>query len=203
MKIALLGATGNAGRRILNELVSRGHAVTAVSRHPGHTPAKPGVTPVRGDVRDRTAMRELLSGHDAVVHAVLFLESDPESLIAGVRSAGVKRLLVVGGAGSLITEDGNQVMDKGWLSDELMPEVRAGGRLLHALREVPDLEWTFLSPPFEFVPGERSGTYRTGQDELLEDENGRSRITFEDYAVALVDELERPAHVRTRFTVAY
>ena len=203
MNIALLGATGNAGRRILNELVSRGHAVTAISRHPEHTPAATGVTPVRGDVRDRTAMRELLSGHDAVVHAVLFLESDPQSLIAGVRSAGVKRLLVVGGAGSLITEDGSQVMDKGWLSDELMPEVRAGGRLLQALREVADLEWTFLSPPFEFVPGERSGTYRTGQDELLADENGRSRITFEDYAVALVDELEHPAHVRTRFTVAY
>jgi hypothetical protein len=203
MNIALLGATGNAGRRILKELVSRGHTVTAIARRPEHTLAGAGITSVRGDVRDQTAMQELLTGHDAVVHSVLFLESDPQSLIAGVRGAGVKRLLVVGGAGSLITEDGNKVMDKGWLSDELMPEVRAGGRLLQALREVADLEWTFLSPPFEFVPGERSGRYRIGGDQLLRDENGRSWISFEDYAVALVDELERPAHVRARFTVAY
>jgi len=198
-RIALIGASGNVGTRILNELVSRNHQVTAIVRDPSKVPAQAGVTAVRGDVSDPAA---LLKGHDAVVSSVRFLDSDPARLVDAVRAAGVKRYLVVGGAGSLFVAPGKRLIDQPDFPEAYKAEATAGAAFLDALRGVADLDWTFISPSAMFVPGERTGKFRLAKDELLVSEKG-STISYEDYAVALVDEIEQPAHVRQRFTVGY
>jgi uncharacterized protein len=202
MKVALIGATGNAGSRILAELTRRGHTVTAIVRNPARLPALPGVTSKMGDVSDQNGLAELLRGHEAVISAVMFVDSDPHKLIAAVRASGVKRYLVVGGAGSLEVAPGLKVIDTPNFPAEYKAEAAAGDAFLDTLRTVTDLDWTFLSPSAVFVPGERTGKFRIGQDQLLTNERGSS-ISFEDYAIALVDELEKPAHPRQRFTVGY
>jgi putative NADH-flavin reductase len=203
MKIALVGATGNAGSRILAEFVRRGHAVTAVSRSPEKTPALPGVTPAKGDADHPEALAGVLAGHDAVVSAVHFSASDPDKLIAAVRASGVKRYLVVGGAGSLEVAPGVKLFDTPQFPALYLGEAKAGGRFLDILRaSAGDLEWSFLSPSAMFVPGERTGRFRLGGDQLLTTEDGSS-ISFEDFAIALVDEIEAPKHVGRRFTVGY
>lgn len=202
MNIALVGATGNAGSRILAELVRRGHSVTAIVRNPEKVPAQPGVTALKGDADDQAGLAALLKGHDAVISSVMFIASDPQKLIGAVRASGVKRYLVVGGAGSLEVAPGLKVVDTPDFPPQYKAEATAGGVFLDALRPVTDLDWTFLSPSAMFVPGERTGTFRLGTDQLLVGEAGSS-ISFEDYAIALVDELEKPAHIRGRFTVGY
>ncbi|MFT3813951.1 MAG: NAD(P)-dependent oxidoreductase [Acidovorax sp.] len=201
-KIALIGASGNAGSRILKELSDRGHQVTGIARDPARIAALPGVTAVRGDVFDAEGLAALLRGHDAVVSAVHFTASDPRSLIAAVRASGVKRYLVVGGAGSLEVAPGQRLVDQPDFPAAYKPEAVKGGEFLDLLKTVNDLDWTFLSPSALFAPGERTGQFRLGKDMLLSNEKG-SRISFEDYAIALVDEIEKPAHVRQRFTVGY
>lgn len=201
-KIALVGASGNAGSRILKELSDRGHTVTAIARHPEKIAALPGVTAVQGDSADRDAFVALLRGHDAVVTSIHFTASDPQGLIDSVRAAGVKRYLVVGGAGSLEVSPGRRLVDQPEFPAAYKAEATKGGVFLELLRTVNDLDWTFLSPSALFVPGVRTGTFRLGGDALLTGEKGSS-ISFEDYAVALVDEIETPAHVRQRFTVGY
>ena len=201
-RIALIGASGNVGTRILNELVSRNHQVTAIVRDPSKVPAQAGVTAVRGDVSDPAGLAALLKGHDAVVSSVRFLDSDPARLVDAVRAAGVKRYLVVGGAGSLFVAPGKRLIDQPDFPEAYKAEATAGAAFLDALRGVADLDWTFISPSAMFVPGERTGKFRLAKDELLVSEKG-STISYEDYAVALVDEIERPAHVRQRFTVGY
>lgn len=200
--IALIGASGSAGSRILKELTDRGHSVTAIARNPDRIAALPGVTAVKGDAMDKDALAPLLSGHDAVVSAVNFVSSDPKTLIEAVRASGVKRYLVVGGAGSLEVAPGQRVIDLPDFPDAYRPEASAGGVFLAQLQQETELDWTFLSPSAEFVPGERTGQFRLGKDTLLSNDEG-SRISFEDYAVAMVDEIERPAHTRQRFTVGY
>lgn len=200
--VALVGASGHAGSRILKELSDRGHQITAIARHPDRIAALPGVTAVQGDANDRAALAALLKGHDAVISAVHFTASDAATLVGAVRDAGVSRYLVVGGAGSLEVAPGEKVIDQPDFPEAYKPEASAGGVFLDYLRGVDDLEWTFLSPSAEFVPGERTGRFRLGKDELLTHAEGSS-ISFEDYAIALVDELEQPAHVRQRFTVGY
>ncbi|MBS62064.1 NAD(P)-dependent oxidoreductase [Salinisphaera sp.] len=200
--VALVGASGNAGSRILKELSDRGHQITAIARHPDRIAALPDVTAVQGDANDRAALAALLKGHDAVISAVHFTASDAATLVGAVRDAGVSRYLVVGGAGSLEVAPGEKVIDQPDFPEAYKPEASAGGVFLDYLRGVDDLEWTFLSPSAEFVPGERTGRFRLGKDELLTHAEGSS-ISFEDYAIALVDELEQPAHVRQRFTVGY
>lgn len=200
-KVALIGASGNAGSRILKELSDRGHQVTAIARNPEKIAALPGVTPVTGDANDRAALSALLRGHDAVISSVHFLVSDADTLIGAVRDAGVKRYLVVGGAGSLLA-GGKPLVESPDFPEIYRAEATAGGAFLEKLRAVSDLDWTFLSPSALFVPGERTGTFRLGKDELLIGETGSS-ISFEDYAIALVDELEQPAHIGARFTVGY
>jgi len=202
MNIALVGATGNAGSRILAELTRRGHIVTAIARNPDRVAAQGGVTARKGDANEPDALATLLRGHDAVVSAVMFVDSDPDTLIGAVRTSGVTRYLVVGGAGSLEAAPGLKVVDTPDFALQYKAEATAGGVFLDALRTVQDLDWTFLSPSALFVPGERTGTFRLGTDQLLVNEQGSS-ISFEDYAVALVDELETPAHIRRRFTVGY
>ncbi|WP_375243991.1 NAD(P)-dependent oxidoreductase [Sphingomonas parapaucimobilis] len=202
MKIALIGASGNAGSRILKELSDRGHAVTAIARNVDRIATLPGVTPVSGDVNAPDALAEVLRGHDAVVLSLPFAPNDPATLIEPVRVSGVKRYLVVGGAGSLEVTPGQRLIDQPGFPEEYKTEARAGAIFLDRLREVEDLEWTFLSPSAMFVPGERTGRFRLGTDTLLSNEQGSS-ISFEDYAMALVDEIEQPHHIRRRFTVGY
>ena len=202
MNIALIGATGNAGSRILAELSRRGHRVTAIARHPDKVPALPGVTPAKADAGDVAALAAAIKGHDAVISAVHFTASDPHKLIAAVREAGVPRYLVVGGAGSLEVAPGVKLIDTPEFPAIYKAEAAAGGVFLDLLRAQPELDWTFLSPSAMFVPGARTGKFRLGGDQLLSNGQGSS-ISFEDYAIAMVDEIEKPAHARRRFTVGY
>lgn len=200
--VALIGASGNAGARILKELSDRGHRVTAIARTPDKIAKLPNVTAVAGDVGDKAAVSSLLRGHDAVISSVRFLGSDPALLVGAVRDAGVKRYLVVGGAGSLEVAPGQRLVDQPSFPAAYKAEASKGADFLDLLRKVDDLDWTFLSPSALFTAGQRTGKFRLGEDTLLTTDSGSS-ISFEDYAIALVDELERPAHRRQRFTVGY
>ncbi|MBK5265060.1 MAG: NAD(P)-dependent oxidoreductase [Alphaproteobacteria bacterium] len=204
MKVALIGATGNAGSRILEELVRRGHSITAITRNPERMKDLPCVVAKQGDANNVADLAPLLTGHDAVVSSLHFMASDPHKLIAAVKQAGVKRYLVVGGAGGLEVEPGVRVIDtEHGVPEPYRPESRAGIAFLDELQATQDLDWTFLSPSEQFVAGERTGVFRLGSDALLRDESGRSWISYEDYAVALVDELQTPSHSGRRFTVGY
>ncbi|PZO65996.1 MAG: 3-beta hydroxysteroid dehydrogenase [Paracoccus denitrificans] len=200
-KAALIGASGNAGSRILKELSARGHDVTAIARSPEKIAQLPGVTAVAGDVSDETALVDLLKGHDVVISAVHFTASDPDKLIGAVKASGVPRYLVVGGAASLLVE-GKPLIDSPTFPDAYKPEAKGGIVFLDKLRATDGFDWVFLSPSAEFTAGERTGKFRLGKDDLLSTDKGSS-ISFEDFAIALVDELEKPAHHRERFTVGY
>src|SRR5271166_5303706 len=203
MKVALIGASGQAGSRLLVELTRRGHQVTGIARHPEKIAASPGVVARKGDVFDKAGIVALIKGHDAVISSVHFTASDPKILIEAVREAGVKRYFVVGGAGSLEVAPGVKLIDAPQFPAAYKAEASKGGAFLDLLRaSAGDLDWTFLSPSAMFVPGERSGKFRLGKDQLLTNDKGSS-ISFEDYAVAAVDELEKPQHIRQRFTVGY
>lgn len=201
-KIALIGASGNAGSRILKELSDRGHHVTAIARSPENIATLPNVVAKKSDVFDQTGLSKLLAGHDAVISSVHFTASDPVTLIEAVRASGVPRYLVVGGAGSLEIAPGQRVVDLPDFPAAYKAEATKGAEFLDLLKQEKQLDWTFLSPSAEFVPGERTGKFRIGKDNLLSNEEG-SRISFEDYAIALVDEIEKPQHSRQRFTVGY
>jgi uncharacterized protein len=203
MNVALIGATGNVGSRLLAELLRRGHTVTAIARNPERVPTERSVSPKRGDVADKAGLAALLSGHDASISAVRFTGSDPRILIDAVKAAGVPRYLVVGGAGSLETAPGLKLVDAPGFPAAYRTEALGGAAFLDTLRAETGLDWTFISPSALFVPGERTGEFRLGGDQLLKNAEGDSRISFEDFAVALVDELENPAHPRRRFTVGY
>ncbi|EFH13278.1 NAD(P)-dependent oxidoreductase [Teichococcus cervicalis] len=203
MRIALIGASGQAGSRILAELSARGHQVTAIARDPCKIASLPGVTAQAGDAADPATLAPLLAGHDAVVSSIHFSASDPDKLIAAVKQAGVARYLVVGGAGSLEVAPGVKLFDTPDFPSAYLQEARAGGAFLERLKREDGLDWTFLSPSAWFVPGERTGHFRLGTDQLLVDATGDSRISFEDYAIALADEIEQPKHIRRRFTVGY
>lgn len=203
MTIALIGATGFIGSRILTELVSRGHAVTAIVRNPEKVPALPGVKAVKGDIFDKDGLATLLAGHEAVISSVHYLASDAEALLGAVKQSGVKRYLVVGGAGSLEVAPGVKLFDTPEFPAVYLDEARKGGAYLDLLKQEKALDWTFLSPSAIIAPGERTGKFRLGLDQLLVDGKGESRISAEDYAIALVDELEKRAHSRRRFTVGY
>ena len=202
-KVALIGASGFIGSRLLAELAARGHAVTAITRNPEKVAALPGVTAVKGDVFDKDGLARLIAGHDAVISAVHFTASDPQALLAAVKQSGVTRYLVVGGAGSLNVAPGVKLFDTPEFPAVYLDEARKGGVFLDLLKQEQGLDWTFLSPSALIQPGERTGKFRLGADQLLVDAKGNSAISAEDYAIALVDELEKPAHSRRRFTVGY
>ncbi|KLK92570.1 3-beta hydroxysteroid dehydrogenase [Microvirga vignae] len=201
-RIALIGASGNVGSRILTELSDRGHQVTAIARNPDKIPSLPGVTAVMGDVKDRSGPAALLAGHDAVVSSVRFLDADFDVLVDAVRASGMKRFLVVGGAGSLEVAPGERLVDQVDFPAQYKPEALRGAEFLDLLKTVNDLDWTFLSPSARFLPGQRTGKFRLGKDQLLTTDNGSS-ISSDDYAIAMVDEIEDPKHPRQRFTVGY
>ena len=202
MKVALIGASGQGGSRLLAELSRRGHQVTAIARNPEKISELPGVTAMKGDAFDKAALVALIKGHDAVISAVHFTASDPKLLIEAVKESGVKRYFVVGGAGSLEVAPGVKLVDTPQFPAAYKPEATKGGEFLDLLRQEKRLDWTFLSPSAVIGPGERAGKFRLGKDQLLTNDKGSS-ISWEDYAIAAVDELEKPAHIRERFTVGY
>jgi uncharacterized protein len=203
MKIAVIGASGNAGSRITAELARRGHSVTAIAHHPEKIASVANVTPTKGDVMDRAGLVRLLAGHDAAISSVHFLASDPAKLIAAAKESKVARYLVVGGAGSLEVAPGVRLVTTPGFPVAYKAEAEKGAAFLDLLRAEMELNWTFLSPSAMFVAGERTGKFRLGTDQLLTAADGKSSISFEDFAVALADEIERPAHIRQRFTVGY
>lgn len=202
-KIAIIGATGRAGSQLLEEALRRGHSVIAIARHASKIGHREHVVTKDVDVHDAQALQEALAGSDVVLSAAHFSTLPVEAIIEPVKKAGVKRLLFVGGAGSLLLPDGTKVIDSKGFPDEYKPEATAGGQYLETLRKEQDLDWTFLSPSAEFVEGERTGKFRLGKDHLLIGADGKSWITFADFAIALLDEVEHPAHSRQRFTVGY
>ncbi len=207
MRILLFGATGMVGRRVADEARGRGHEVTGVTRTGNDGTRK-------GDAGNADTVAELAAGHDAVVVATSPPRDGSETLqpvldtgravLAGLRKAGVRRLVVVGGAGSLEVAPGVRLVDTPEFPEPYKPEALAYASLLDVIRaEADDLDWTYVSPAAVIEPGERTGTFRLGGDQLLTDADGTSRISAEDFAIALVDELERGDAVRRRITVAY
>ena len=203
MKIAVIGASGNAGSRISAELARRGHSVTAIARNPEKIAAQANVTPTRGDVMDQAGLARLLAGHDAAISSVHFLASDPAKLIGAAKESKVGRYLVVGGAGSLEVAPGVRLVTTPGFPVAYKAEAEKGAAFLDLLRAETELNWTVLSPSALFTAGERTGKFRLGIDQLLTAADGKSSISYEDFAVALADEIERPAHLRRRFTVGY
>ncbi|HSB45385.1 MAG TPA: NAD(P)-dependent oxidoreductase [Nitrospira sp.] len=213
MKIVVIGATGFVGSAILHEALQRGHEVTAIVRHPEKLTAHPKLYPQRGDVYSADDVARLVAGHDAVISAFNPGWSNPDiyklqvngtqAIINGVKKAGIKRLLFVGGAGSLEVKPGVQALDLPGFPAEYKQGALATREALNLLRKESTLHWSFLSPSADLSPGQRTGKFRLGTDQLLKDANGESRISVEDYAMAMIDELENPKHIRRRFTVGY
>jgi putative NADH-flavin reductase len=204
MKIAVLGASGRAGSEITRELAARGHAVTAIARKPEAIPVIDGVTRVAGDASDDAALADLIRGADAVISA-LHHDIPAATLLTALKTAGVPRLLVTGGAGSLEVAPGVRLIDTPAFPEEFKPYALPGIAFLDDLRAETEIEidWTFFSPAASIEEGPRLGVFRTGTDQLIVDDKGDSRISFADYAIAMVDELEQHKHSRGRFTAAY
>jgi putative NADH-flavin reductase len=203
MKIAIVGASGKAGSRIASEALSRGHEVTAISRHPEAAPKHAKLTGKQADADNVAELAAALRGHDVIVSSLRFIDSDPHKLLAAVKQSGVKRYLIVGGAGSLEVAPGKDLIDQPGFPEVAKPEAGPGREFLRMLRKENDLDWVMLSPSAIFAPGERTGKFRVGGDTLLTAADGKSHVSMEDYAIALLDEIEKPKHHKARFTVGY
>jgi len=202
-KIAIIGATGRAGSQLVQETLRRGHRVTAISRHASAAGARTGVIACDVDALDGVALQRAIAGHDAVFSSTRFSDIPASAIIEAVKKAGVKRLLVVGGAGSLFVAPGQRLLDTPNFPAAYKAEATAGASYLDALRKEKGVDWTFVSPSALFFEGPRTGVFRLGHDDLLVAADGKSSISFADFAVAFLDEFERPAHTRQRFTVGY
>jgi putative NADH-flavin reductase len=209
MNVVVYGATGHSGSEIVKELLSRGHKVTGVARKVDSLKSQPGLTVKTDDLSDVDAIAAIVKGADAVVNAYAPPVDKPDELlgvterqIAAVKKAGAPRLLVVGGAGLLEVAPGVTLIKSGYLPAEYLPIATSHEKALAVLRG-SDINWTYLSPGAYFVPGERTGKFRLGTKELVADAKGESKISFADYAIALVDEIEKPAHERASFSVGY
>ena len=203
MNIVLIGATGAIGSRILDEALRRGHTVSAVTRDPRKLDPRPGMTIRAGSTSDGPGLTQVVKGHDAVVVSVKWNENDVTRIIDVIRKAGVKRCLFVIGAGSLLRKDGRTHLEHMAEKGVQPPTSKPASVAFDEIRKVTDLDWTAISPAASIQPGERTGKFRLGLDHLIEDNAGQSRISREDFAVAILDELEKPRHVRKRFTAAY
>lgn len=214
-KTALIGASGFVGSAILKELLSRGYEVEALVRNPENVKVNnPHLTVKKVDVADTKALAADLKGYDTIISAYnpgwtnpniynLTLQNYPRILEAA-KEAGVKRLLIVGGAGTLFCSPGLRVVDSGAIPAEIMGGVKSLGKFyLETLNNEKDIDWVFFSPAGVLEPGEATGTYRLGKDDLIVDSNGNSHITVGDYAKAMVDELDTPSHHKERFTIGY
>ena len=203
MKIALIGATGNVGSKVLTEALSRGHQVTGIARHVEKLKGRSGVTARPVDLADEEKLAEALRGHDAVIVSVRYQNNDIRHALAAAKAASVKRIVFVGGAASLEASPGVRLLDTPGFPDVIKVEAAPAALALERIREEKSLDWTFVSPSIMLVPGERTGKFRIGGDQVLKDEKGESRISQEDLSVAILDELEKPRHIRKRFTVGY
>lgn len=207
MKVVLYGATGNSGQRILRELIDRGHDVTAVARNTSKLTA--AVKAVEDDLSNVDKIAAVIAGTDVVVSAYAPPHDNTDALlgvterqIAAVKKAGVHRLIVVGGAGLLEVAPGATLIASGYLPEAFLPIARSHERALGILKR-SDVNWTYFSPAGFFEPGQRTGKFRLGTTNLIANEKGDSRISFEDYAVSLVDEIEKPAHERGQMSIGY
>ena len=213
--VVLIGASGFVGTAILNELLNRGHKVTVIVRDPAKvTASNPNLKVVQADVTDTDVLIEASKGKDAVISAYNPGWKNPNIyeetlknyplIVDSVKKAGVERLLIVGGAGTLFYAPGKMVMDADDVPAKLLPGIKSLGEFyLNTLRKENDIDWIFLSPAANMTPGERTGKFRIGKDDLVIDVNGDSNISVEDYAVAMVDELEQKHHHKERFTIGY
>ena len=213
--VTLIGASGFVWTAILNELLARGHRVTAVVRNPGKIGIEsPSLTVVQADVTDTSVLVAACKGRDAVISAYNPGWTNPNIyeetlrnyplILEAVRQSGVRRLLCVGGAGTLFCAPGLGVVDSGVIPDAIMGGVRSLGEFyLNTLMNEKEIDWIFFSPAGTLEPGKKTGKFRLGKDDLIVDENGNSHISVEDYAVAMVDELENPKHHYERFTIGY
>lgn len=210
MKLIVFGATGVLGSRLVAEAGQRGHEVTVVARDPSRFTGPDAAVATAGDATDVESVAAVAAGHEAALSAVTQHEH-PEMLVAAARAlldglarARVRRLVVAGGAGSLIVGSGERLMDTPDFHDEWKPEAQAQADALVVYQQSDnEVEWSYVSPGALLEPGERTGAYRIGDDRLLTDDHGRSRITMEDFAIAMLDEVEHPAHPRRRFTAAH
>ena len=201
--IVLVGSTGNIGRCILAEALSRGHRVTAVTRDAGKLSARSGMTVKQGNTADIAGLSAILGGHDVAVVSVKWNENDIGHVVEAIRRSAVPRALFVVGAGSLLRADGRTHLEHMQQAGNVPPTSKPAALALDEIHRASDLDWTAISPPASIQPGARTGKFRLGGDRLLEDEQGRSQISREDFAVAIVDEIERAQHRRRRFTAAY
>jgi uncharacterized protein len=213
VRLVIIGASGQIGAFIRDESLARGYKVTAIVRHPEKITVQDShLRVVKADIL-KEKVDELAKGHDAVISGYNPGWSNPDMyneqidgykrIIGGVKKSGVRRLLVVSGVGSLEVASGVQVLDTASFSEQAKKGVLATREVLYMLRKERELEWMFLSPPTSVKPGERTGHYRVGKDHLLKNEKGESKISTQEYAVAMLDELENPQHVREQSTVAY
>lgn len=202
MKVAVLGASGKAGSELTKELVARGHSVVAIGRTAETLPSGAGIEQKVANVSDAGALAEAVKGTDAVISAIHF-DVPASTLVSGLKQGGVNRLIVTGGAASLYNAEGTMIFDTPGFPDFLKPIVKPAIDFLNDLRGEKDLNWTFFSPAMTYFVGDRTGTFRTGKDEMLFDANGESKISYADSAIAMVDELELGNHPRGRFTAAY
>ncbi|SEM38192.1 hypothetical protein SAMN05216436_10437 [bacterium A37T11] len=214
-KIAIIGASGFVGSAVLKEALSRGHEVTAIVRHPeklGQQDSK--LTVVKGDVQNEENIASLLGEADEVISAFNPGWQNPDiyndtltgykAIIEGVKKAGKQRLLIVGGAGTLFVAPGKTVLDTGVIPEAILPGVKSLAKVYYDyLKPETDLDWVFFSPAGDLHPGEKTGTYRLGKDDLIVDATGKSHISVGDYAAALLDEAEKPQHHKERFTIGY
>ena len=211
-KIAIIGASGYVGTALLNEAVKRGHQVSALVRHPEKITANANVTAVKADVLDTDGLAALLKGHDLVISAYNpgWQEADirnihikgSKSITEAVKKADIKRLIAVGGAGSLEI-NGAQLVDSPEFPAEYKEGALGARQALNDLKTENELDWSFVSPAILLVPGEATGTFRLGKDSPVFDDKGESKITVGDLAVAILDEAEQGKHIRQRFTAAY
>jgi putative NADH-flavin reductase len=214
MKIAIIGATGFVGSAVLTEALQRGHEVTAIARNVDKITSKSEkLTAIAADVDDSANLARILTGHDGIVSAYNAGWTNPnlyhdfikgsEAIQQAAKLSGVKRLLVVGGAGSLEIAPGIQLVD----SSEFPAEYKAGSAAardyLNILKKETELDWTFISPAIQLHPGKRTAVFRLGTDQPVFDENGKNDISVEDLAVAIIDELENNRFIRKRFTLGY
>lgn len=213
--VVLIGASGFVGTAILNELLTRGHKVTAIVRNPQKiSTTHPNLTVIKANVSDTNALVDACKGKDAVISAYNPGWTNPNIydeilrnyplILNAVKQSGVERLLCVGGAGTLFCAPGLRVVDSGVIPDAIMGGVKSLGEFyLNTLIHEKDIDWVFFSPAGTLEPSKRTGVFRLGKDDLIVDENGNSHISVEDYAVAMVDELETPKHHYERFTIGY
>lgn len=213
MKVAIIGATGFVGRRVVDEALARGLQVTAIARQIKDLPDNANLTIALGDVADGPWLAQQLAGHDVVISAYNpgWAEADlyektakgAQQILAAVKQSAVKRLLYVGGAGSLEVAPGVELVDTPQFPENIRPGAQAVRDLRNALKKETQLDWTYLSPAALLEPGKRTGQFRLGTTQLLMKGDAPANISVEDLAVAIIDEVEKPQFIKAQFTAAY